>query len=159
MEKLGTPILTMSGMKDPWGVAINQRGEVVVTEWRGHFVSVFSPSGEKHRSFGTCGSGQGQVMSPRGVTIDSDGNILLADSENYRIQRCTSDGQFITAVGTWGSGPLQFSYPTGIVFNAKVYVTDLNNHHIQVLNSDLTFSSTFGKNGSIARDSLITHMV
>ena len=75
VEKLGTPILTMSGMKDPWGVAINQRGEVVVTEWRGHCVSVFSPSGEKHRSFGTCGSGQGQVMSPRGVTIDSDGNI------------------------------------------------------------------------------------
>ena len=44
----------------PWGVAINQRGEVVVTEWGGHRVSVFSPSGEKLRWFGTCGSGQGQ---------------------------------------------------------------------------------------------------
>ena len=32
VEKLGTPILTLGGARKPWGVAINQRGEVVVTE-------------------------------------------------------------------------------------------------------------------------------
>ena len=145
VEKLGTPILAIGGVNKPWGVAINQRGEVVVAEWG---VSVFSPGGEKLRSFGTRGSRPGQVLYPCEVAVDGEGNILLADSGNHRIQRFS---KFLASVGTYGSGHLQFSCPTGIAFNAsnnKVYVTDVDNDHIQVLNSDLTFSSTFGRSGS-----------
>ena len=98
VEKLGTPILTIGGMSGPWGVAINQRGEVVVAEWGGHCVSVFSPSGKKLRSFGTHGSGPGQVWYPREVAVDDEGNTLVADSWNHRIQRFTSEGQFLTSV-------------------------------------------------------------
>ena len=151
VEKLGTPILTLGGMGKPWGVAINQRGEVVVTDWKGHCVSVFSPNGEKLLSFGTCGSGQGQFKHPYGVEVDGEGNILVADNNNYRIQKFTAEGQFLSAVGTQGSGPLQFDYPADIAFNSsnnKVYVAGNWNHHVQVLNSDLTFSSTFGKEGN-----------
>ena len=151
VEKLGTPILTLGGVMKPMEVAINQRGEVVVTEWAGHCVTVFSPSGEKLRSFRTYGSGQGQFDSPYGIAVDGEGNILVADYHNYCIQKFTAEGQFLTAVGTEGSGPLQFSYPTGIAFNTsnnKVYVTEHGNQRVQVLNSDLTFSSTFGKQGS-----------
>ena len=151
VEKLGTPILTLGGVREPWGVAINQRGEVVVTEWGGHCVSVFSTSGEKLRSFGTHGSGQGQLNCPYGIAVDGEGNILVADGNNNRIQKFTAEGKFFTAVGTKGSGPLQFNYPTDIAFNTsnnKVYVVNNENHRVEVLNSDLTFSSTFGKQGS-----------
>ena len=146
--ELRTPILTLSGMKEPWGVAINQRGEVIVAECGGHCVSVFSPSGEKLRTFGTHGSGQGQFKYPRGVAVDGEWNILVADSYNHRIQKFTPEGQFLTAVGAKDNGPLQFDHPTNIVFNTankKVYVTDSWNDRVQVLNSDLTFSSSFGK--------------
>ena len=151
VEKLGTPILTLRGVKEPWGVAINQRGEVIVTDYGGHCVSVFSPSGEKLRTFGTFGSGQGQFRSPRGVAVDDDWNILVADGANHRIQNFTPEGQFLTAVRAGGKGLLQLDYPSYIVFNAankKVYVTNWDNHCVQVLNSDLTFSSSFGKRGS-----------
>ena len=151
VEKLGTPILTLGGVRGPCGVTINQRGEVVVTECDGHCVSVFSPDGEKLLSFGTCGSGQGQFSCPYGVAVDGEGNILVADNNNYRIQKFTVEGQFLSAVGTQGSGPLQFRCTTEIAFNTsnnKVYVAGNRNHHVQVLNSDLTFSSTFGKQGS-----------
>ena len=151
VEKLGTPILTLGGVDRPRGVAINKRGEVVVTEGGGNCVSVFSPSGKKLRSFGTKGSSQGQFNCPCGVTVDGEGNILVADTNNNRIQKFTTEGQFLTAVGKYGSGPLQFWHPTGIAFNTinnKVYVADSLNNPIQVLNSDLTFSSTFGKEGS-----------
>ena len=149
VEKLSAPILTIGGVDGPWGVAINQRGEVVVAEWEGDRVSVFSPCGEKLRSFGTRGSDPGQVKYSREVAVDGEGNILLADCENHRIQRFTSEG--LTSVGTEGSGHLQFSYPTGIAFNAsnnKVYVVDTDNHRVQILNFDLTFFSTFGMKGS-----------
>ena len=151
VEKLGTPILTLGGVDRPRGVAINKRGEVVVTEGDGNCVSVFSPSGKKLRSFGIKGSGQGQFSRPCRVTVDGEGNILVADTFNNRIQKFTAEGQFLTAVGKYGSGPLQFSGPTDIAFNTinnKVYVVDNGNNHIQVLNSDLTFSSTFGKEGN-----------
>jgi tripartite motif-containing protein 2/3/tripartite motif-containing protein 71 len=151
VEKLGTLILTIGGVERPWGVAVNQRGEVVVAEWGGHHVSVFSPSGEKLRSFGTHGSGPGQMVDPREVAVDGEGNILVVDCGNHRIQRFTSEGQYSTTVGTKGSGHLQFSDPTGIAFNAsnnKVYVGDTLNHRVIVLNSDLTISSTFGEMGS-----------
>ena len=150
VDKLGTPILTFSGVNKPWGMAINSVRQVIVAEYGGHCVSVFNPKGEKLWTFGTHGSGQGQFVHPRGVAMDSNGNILVADGDNDRIQKFTPEGQFLTAVGTNGKGPLHFDFPTDITFNTinKVYVTDSSNHRVQVLNSDLTFSSTFGKIGS-----------
>ena len=60
VEKLGTPILTLNGVRQPWGVAIGPQGEVIVVETSKRCVSVFSPSGEKLRTFGTYGYDQGQ---------------------------------------------------------------------------------------------------
>ena len=72
--------------------------------------------------------------------------ILVADSGNHRIQKFTEEGQFLAEVGIQNSGPLQFNFPEGIVFNAsnkKVYVINCN-RLVQVLNSDLTYSFSFG---------------
>ena len=151
VEKLGDPILTIDEADDPRGVAVNQRGEVVVAEWGGDCVSVFSPSGEKLQSFGKHGSGNGEFNGPCGVAVDSDGNILVTDEDNHRIQKFTSEGHFLKAVGTRGSGPLQFFYPAYIAYNTKnrmVYVVDSDNHRVQILTSDLTFSDIWGKKGS-----------
>ena len=151
VEKLDIPILSLGGVVKPWGVAINHTGEVVVTEHGGHSISVFSSRGEKLRSFGTCGSGKGEFWYPRGITVDGEGNLLVADCYNDRIQKFTVDGCFFEPVGTNGSAPLQFCLPTDIVFNpsnSKIYVADSNNNRVQVLNSDLTFSSMFGRRGT-----------
>ena len=151
VQKLGTPIKTISGMKCPCGVAVNKRSEVIVAESSGSCVSIFSPTGEKLRSFGVKGSGYGQFNGPRGVAVDDSDNILVVDKDNSRIQKFTSDGKFITAVGRKGNKPLEFDWPMGIAIhplNKKVYVADRSNHHIQILNSDLTFSSSFGSYGS-----------
>jgi DNA-binding beta-propeller fold protein YncE len=151
VDKLGSLIRTIDTVMCPWGVAVNQKGEVVVTEETGHCVSVFRPDGEKIRSFGTRGSGPGELENPHGVAFDGEGNILVADKGNHRIQKFTMDGKCITAVGSYGNRPLQWRDPIGIVFNTtnnKVYVTDQDNHRVQVLNFNLTFSGTFGKHGN-----------
>ena len=147
---LKDPILTISGLDVPWGVVINQRGEVVVTQSSQPCVSLVCPNRNVH-SFGTLGSGQGQFKMPRGVVVDGEGDILVADFDRYCIQKYTAEGQFLTSVGTGGNEPLQFYSPNDIGFNVtnnKVYVVEWGNHRIQVLNSDLTFSGTFGEEGS-----------
>ena len=151
VKNLSIPIRTTSGLNYPWGVEFNQRGEIIVAERGGHCISIFSPSGEKIRTFGHKGSAKGQFNGPRGVAIDGDGNILVADKDNCRIQKFTGDGEFLTAVGQHGSKHLEFTHPTGVAVNhrnRKVYICDTNNHRIQILNADLTFSSSFGSPGS-----------
>jgi tripartite motif-containing protein 2/3/tripartite motif-containing protein 71 len=151
LRKLGTPIKTISGVIGPWGVAINQRGEIVVVESGGFNISIFSPTGDKLQSFGSHGSENGQFDEPHGVAVDRDGNILVVDTNNYRIQKFTSDGNFITAVGNKGSKHLEFDRPLGIAIHPlsnRVYVVDNRNYRIQILNPDLTFSGSFGSFGS-----------
>ena len=100
LDKLGTPIRTIDGVRGPRGVVVNQKGEVVVTEAGNHcMVSFFSSDGERLRSFGSPGSGQGQFDYPWGITTDGDGNILVADRGNCRIQKFTASGQFLSEVG------------------------------------------------------------
>ena len=151
VQKLGTPIKTIGRVKHPWGVAVNQKGEVIVAEGSGHCVSIFSPTGEKLRSFGSKGSGHGQFNGPRGVAVDDNGNILVVDLYNNCIQKFTPDGTFITTVGKKGNNLLEFNQPMGIAIhplNKRVYIVDCNNHRLQILNPDLTFSSSFGSYGS-----------
>ena len=100
LEKLGKPINIISSLVSPRGVAINPRGEIVVTEYSAHRVLILSQNGRKMRSFGKCGSGPGQFEYPLGVAVDGNGNILVADCDNHRIQKFTADGKFITAAGT-----------------------------------------------------------
>ena len=155
LQKLYTPlnIIKLNGVKRPWGVAVNQRGEIVVaiTGHSGHCVSIFSRSGEKLRSFGSLGSRYGQFNGIRGVAVDSDDNILVVDCDNHRIQKFTSGGKFITAVGKKGNSPLELNQPTGIgihPLNKKVYITEYQNHRVKILNSDLSLYSSFGVYGS-----------
>ena len=150
VEKLGTPIQTLRGVRTAEGVALNQRGEVVVTEWNGHCVHVFSCNGRKLRSFGSHGSSWGQFKNPRAVAVDGSGNILVADCHNHRIQKFTEGGQFLAAVGVKGNGPLQFNNCDAITLsrsNNKLYVVE-RNERVQILNSDLTFCSEFGRRGN-----------
>ena len=150
VKNLSTPIRTIGGLNQPWGVAVNQRGEMIVAECNGSCVSIFSPSGEI-RAFGSKGSAQGQFYWPRGVAVDGDGNILVVDKDNHRIQKFTGDGNFLTVVGREGNKHLEFSSPFGVAMNhrnRKVYICDRGNNRIQILNADLTFSSSFGSHGS-----------
>jgi tripartite motif-containing protein 2/3/tripartite motif-containing protein 71 len=151
VQELGTPIKTISGLKKPWGVAINKRGEIIVAERGVHCISIFSPAGDKLRSFGSQGSGGGQFSEPSGITVDDDGNILVADSGNDRIQKFTSDNKYITSVGSCGSKLLQFNRPVSAAISPitkKIAISEWHNCRVQILNPDLTFHSSIGSEGS-----------
>ena len=149
IQKLGTPIRTIGGLNKPWGVAVDERGQIIVAENGGDCVSIFSASGEKIRTFRVRGSAPGQFTNPYGVTIDCDGNLLVSDSRC--IQKFSPQGDFLMSVGTKGSQPLQFNRARDISIspkNKRIYVCDNQNQRIQILNSDFTFSSSFGSLGS-----------
>ena len=128
-KKFDTPRKIIDDLKYPWGIAVNKRGEIIVSLYGEYIVSLSSVQVERGFEHLACtqGSAEGQFTYPRGVAVNVDDDILVVDEGNHRIQKFTSNGQFIAAVGSIGNKPLQFNYPTGISVNPnnkKVYVTE-----------------------------------
>ena len=134
----------ITSVQRPQGIAINKSGEIIVVEYRKHCVFIFSPTGQKIKSFGTRGSGKDQFFHPCGVAVE----VFVTDGRNDRIQKFNSNGEFITSVGKQGKGELEFYIPIGIridTHNKKIYVTESDGNRVQILNfPDLTFSGQFG---------------
>ena len=142
--RVGDQVISTINSDKPWGIVVNHKRQIVVSEHKNHCISVYSQGGVKLRSFGRRGLKEGEFNDPCGVAVDEDDNILVADYENNRIQKFTSDGEFLAAVGTKGNKPLQFKGPKTIAFNTfnnMVYVGD--NYQVQSLNSDLTYCGAF----------------
>ena len=146
-----SPVCTITEFNWPWGIAVKDDGQIIVTEHDSDCVTILDNNGKKVKSFGgKGGSGTVKFSCPHGVAITPDNFILVTDS-NHRIQKISMDGDCIASVGTKGDGQLQFNIPAGIAISpitGQIYIVDRNNHHIQVLNPDLTFSRSFGCHGS-----------
>ena len=150
LPNLTTPAKVIGDLEGPWGIAFGDGGQIVVSYYDGHQVSIISEGGEE-TLFGACGSFPSQFRYPVGVAVDAGGNILVADELNHRIQKFSPAGEHLQTVGVCGSGPLQFQHPLSLAVHPlthKVYVTEYSNHRVQILNSDLTYCSSFGSEGS-----------
>ena len=146
-------ILLVSGLRQPWGVAVNSsRREVYVSESSGHCVSVFDAgTGDKLRSFGGRGNGPCQFDTPCAVAITPTGDLLVCDCNNHRLLLLSPEGTPLKSVGSKGKKALQFNEPVGVGVHpktGKIYVTEFRNNRVQILNSDLTYSARFGRSGS-----------
>jgi YD repeat-containing protein len=101
-------------------------------------------------SFGSVGSGNGQLQHPAGVAIDSKGAIWVVDQNNNRVQKFTATGAYQSAFGSSGSANGQFTRPTDIAIDAagNLWVTDAGNHRVQKFNDKGEFLAKFGSFGS-----------
>ena len=141
----GRPVKTITGLVEPYGIAVCGNGDIVVAESGSDCVTIVNKEGMKVRSFGTRGTKEGCFTSLSGVAISTDGHILAVDC--HRLQKLTFDGVCIKSVGSSmdGSGKLLFSYPEGIAvqpITGRIFVADCGNNRIQVFNNDLTFAHT-----------------
>ena len=146
-----TPTNIISDVNRPWGVALDNDGQLLVTEYRANCISIFSDNGRNKKSFSSYGSGPEQLHTPYGIAISATGNILVCDKGNSRINIFSPDGKSLQCIGTKGNGPLQFNGPHAIAVHPhsnKIYVTEYSNDRVQILNEDLTYCSTFGSKGS-----------
>ena len=96
-------------------------------------------------TFGGTGYLDGQFMYPSGIAIDRHNRILV--SSMNKLDVFTMKGQFVKGVGNQGKGNLEFSQASGIAVGKRgeIYVADSQNNRIQVLNSDLSYRTSFSK--------------
>ena len=136
----------MYQLYNPHGVTVdNKSGNIYIADQSNTCVKVFDSTGKYLFKFGD-NEGEGKMYSPRGVAIYGD-RILISQFNNY-ILSFQLNGKFISRIGREGRGELEFDIPFGLTIdesNGDIYICDCNNTRIQILNSDFSFKSQFGK--------------
>lgn len=124
-------------------------------------------------SFGSLGSGAGQLDEPEGIAADeANGDLYVADTHNDRIDEFNSAGKFVMAFG-WGvatgaaqlqsctatcqsgldgAGAGEFESPQGIAVDndlasssyGDIFVVDRGNHRIEKFSPSGAFLLAFG---------------
>ena len=135
----------------PWGVAVNDRDEIAVTEWGNNRVSVFSSDGTHLRSFGRLGKNNGEFQYPSGIAFDSLGNIVVADNNNHRVQVFDRNGNFLSKFGEQGSRDNHLKNPHGLSINGNgdIIIADQGNKLIKIFSSGGEYLRKFGGAGSL----------
>lgn len=113
----------------------------------GDCILILNLEGEKISSFGPKGDRDGEFNMPHGVAVDDKDNIYVVDKLNSRIQKFSPSCKHLASVGKKGYGPLEFDWPKAISIHPhtrNVYVTEANNHRVQILKPDLTFIRMIG---------------
>ena len=115
--------------KFPYGVAVNDRDEIVVADCHNNRVQVFDSNGTFLRSFGHKGDNAGELIYPVGIAIDKDRNIFVAENENNRIQIFSWEGRHLGSFGGQGSLDSQLLHPRGLSLDStgNVIVADTGN--------------------------------
>ena len=133
-------------LNGPWGVAVNDRDEIAVTELWNHRVSVYSSDGIHLRSFGGEGGENGELNQPSGIAFDIHGNIIVADCNNDRVQVFDRNGKFLRKFGKHGTLDHKLKNPEGLSINGQGYiiVSDRDNKLIKIFSSNGEYLSKFG---------------
>ena len=99
--------------KNPLGVAVTDKDEIVVADCLNHRVQVFDSNDTFLRSFGRQGKKTGEFNRPFGIAIDKDRKIFVADQDNHRVQIFSWEGRHLGSFGGKGSLDSQLSNPWG----------------------------------------------
>ena len=147
-KQLGHQVRTVTGLNTPYGIAFNNREEMIVSECFGQCrLSILDTRGQKIRTFGSNGDSPHQMIRPAGIATDDSGDIYV--SSEHKLQKFTSTGELIKCVGQKGGKEGEFDDPRGLTLRDNlVYVCDCDNHRIQVFDLDLNFVRSIGSRGS-----------
>ena len=130
----------------PWGVAVNERNEIAVTDCSNNRVQIFSCNGKFIRSFGKKGVKKGEFKDPSGIAYLNNGNIVVADSSNDRLQIFTERGEYLAQIGSEEIPDHQFNSPMGLSVDndGNIIVADSNNKLIKIFTPSGQFLRKFG---------------
>jgi len=131
LRKMGTGgkehTLTAPGdFARPTNLAVDQDGNLYVSDTLNDRVEIFDAEGNFIRTFGKAGDGPGYFARPKGIAIDGDGHVWVADAAQNRVQVFTPEGQLLIWMGERGTLPGQFSSLAGLTIdkNNRVFTSE-----------------------------------
>ena len=138
--------------KNPFGVAVNDRDEIVIADCLNHRVQVFDSNGTFLRSFGHKGQNAGELKIPTGIAINKDRNIFVSEFGTHRVQIFSWEGRRLGSFGGRGSIDSQLDAPRGLSLDStgNVIVADTGNKLIKIFTPNGRFVMKIGGQGSFS---------
>jgi len=103
----------------PIGLAVDNRGNVYISDYAFKQVKQFSAKGEFIKAFGSGeGQGPGEFMAPQAVDVDLYGNVYVADNTQRTISMFDSTGRYVKRIMT-GISP----YCIAAIEPNKIFIT------------------------------------
>ena len=132
-----------------WGIAVNDKDEIAVTDRNNHRVQTLRSDGTHLRSFGREGNQQGQFNFPAGIAFYSN-DIIVSDTDNHRVQIFDDQGHYLHHFGEKGKLNHQLDRPLGLSIDSdgNIIVADFNSKSIKIFSLDGWFLRRIGKRGS-----------
>ncbi len=134
-------------MYRPEEVALDQLGNVYVTDYGRDRILKFSPAGQLLLNIG---SGNGQLEAPLGVAIDGEGNIYATDT-NGGVKKFDANGRLLLKINLEGQPDGGFNYGVRRIAldgQGNIYVTDFKNYNVQKFDASGRLLLKFGAMGS-----------
>lgn len=111
----------------PTNIAIDEAGNLYVSDLGAFRVQKYSPSGEFLMSFGSHGDSLGQFARPKGVAVDREGRVYVVDAAFENIQIFDKEGKLLLFFAEPGGSPVSMVLPAGITidYSLKDYFSPL----------------------------------
>jgi DNA-binding beta-propeller fold protein YncE len=118
----------------PEGVAVDNEGNVFVTDTFNDRVEMFDAEGQFISAFGKNGDGPADFERPKGIAIDRDGHIWVVDAAQNMVKIFNQQGRLLLYFGGPGYYPGQFMGPWGIAIgpSSQVVVSETFPGRVQV---------------------------
>jgi DNA-binding beta-propeller fold protein YncE len=137
-------------MVRPYGIAVDSRGRVIVTDPAISAVHIFDFAARKYKLIDRWDKSKDPMIAPQGVAVDEKDNIYVTDSEAGKVFVFDPQGKTRKVFGSLKRGEGFFRRPTGIAIDRathRVYVTDTLADRVFILNADGQVLRSFGRHG------------
>ena len=151
--------------RNPWGVAVDNAGNVYVADSSNFTIRKITPAGAVTTLAGLAGQdgsadgigASARFKTPFGVAVDSAWNVYVADAGNNTIRKITASGAVSTLAGLAGQdgsadgigANARFKTPFGVAVDSawNVYVADTGNNAIRRITLKGIVSTVAGRAG------------
>ena len=142
--QLGKPVKVWTGMKKPFGITANSKGEILVALLEGSTNIVKFAEEKKFNLVKKSG-----LVGPRCIACDDEDNIYCIDQESNKILTCDSKGHNIMIYNV----ALEMNSPGRsalAIINNKLYMAELNiPGKIKVYDKQLTHLATINNRNQL----------
>ena len=135
-SQLGQDVHEITGLKIPWGIAINNKQQLVVAETGGKKITIMERDGEKVQTI-ECA----EFNKPCGVAAAVDGAIYVTDIGAHCLFKFNSEGKLLKTV----RNELQTPYSVKIIQN-QLYVVDRDRKLVKIFDMECNIVVTIQTN-------------
>jgi uncharacterized protein (TIGR03663 family) len=136
-EIIDNTVMAEGHFNQPWGLTVDDSGDVYVADTWNHRIQKFSAEGDLITTWGYFNNVPTDtygMWGPRDVVVDLDDNLLVSDTGNKRVLVFNENGDFIHQIGEAGFLLGQFDEPVGLAISpvtGDLYVADTWNQRVQ----------------------------